>query len=122
MSKPLIISPDTDFVMNGNVFQYSVVDGSIQLKRIGVYDKKVKVKNPPPTLDTCYSWFPDFPKELVKQAWDHYEDGKNEKGEWTDTNGKVVINHKQKMRTNWMKPERRIIETKTADNKPVMIR
>lgn len=67
--------------------------------------KLQKAKKTPPDLETCYIWFPDFPKELVQQAWQHYEDGKNENGEWTDSQGKIVINHKQKMRTNWLKPE-----------------
>lgn len=106
--KPQIILPDTDFIMNGIIFKYSIVEGNIQLTKVGVYDKKVKVKNPPPTLAQCYEWFPDFPEPLVKQAWQHYEDGKNDKGEWTDSAGKIVINHKQKMRTNWMKEDRKI--------------
>lgn len=112
--KIIIIPESTEFVMNGTLFKYSVIDGAIQLTKLGAYDGKKKkssaIKNPPPTLEQCEKWFPDFPKALIKQAWTHYQDGMNDKGEWTDSSGKVVVNHKQKMRTNWMKPERRIEE------------
>jgi len=119
MAKLIKINPADEFVLHDTVFTYSVKDNSIELKRVGKYEGKskiVKTKKQPPTLEMCYEWFPDFPKDYVKKAWTHYQDGMNDKGEWTDRNGDVVINHKQKMRTNWMRDEYRIKETKTEDN------
>jgi len=124
--KPIIIPESAEFVMNGTIFKYTVVDGNIQLTKLGVYDKKVKAKsprNPPPTLEQCEQWFPDFPLALIKQAWQYYEDGKNDKGQWTDKNGDIVVNYKQKLRNNWMKEDRRlIVDDSNKPKKPQMVR
>ena len=128
MNKPIIVPENTEFVLHGTLFKYSVsIDGNIQLTKLGAYDGKKKkssaIKNPPPTLEQCEKWFPDFPKALIKQAWQYYEDGKNDKGQWTDKNGNIVVNYKQKLRNNWMKDDRKLVaDDSNKPKQPQMVR
>lgn len=119
MSKTIIIPESTEFVMNGTLFKYSVIDGNIQLTKLGVYDKKVKPKFIPPTLDEVKVYFKEkgYSEVSAEKAFNYYD-----VAEWKDSKGNQVKNWKQKMMGVWFKEENKAIEIKTNDNKPQMVR
>lgn len=59
----------------------------------------------PPTQKEVIDYFKehDYPKELAVRAWEYYNEGN-----WVDSNGKRVINWKQKMLSVWLKVENKI--------------
>jgi hypothetical protein len=76
-----------------------------------------KVKIYIPTIDEVISYFLEngFKTESAKLAWNYY----NESG-WIDSNGKKVLNWKQKMRGVWFRDENKINTNNTLNfNIPV---
>jgi len=76
-----------------------------------------KVKVYIPTIDEVISYFLEngFKTESAKLAWNYY----NESG-WIDSNGKKVLNWKQKMRGVWFRDENKINTNNTLNfNIPV---
>ena len=67
--------------------------------------KKPKIKNP--TQEEVVSFFVEngYKESSAIKAYNYYNDG-----QWTDSNGKKVINWKQKMRIVWFKEENLIKE------------
>jgi len=79
-------------------------------------EKKRKEKNKnkrfkPPCLDDVLSYAKErgYSGEIAKKAFEHYS-----LADWHDTYGKPVLNWKQKINTNWFKPEHKIIQTEDA--------
>lgn len=68
-------------------------------------------KYPPPSLDDVTQYFSnnEYTKESAQKAFDYYEAGKTSKGNWTDSQGNIVKNWKQKMRSVWFKPENKAL-------------
>ena len=60
--------------------------------------KKLKFK--PPQLEEVIQFFTDNGYENAEKAWHYYNDA-----DWKDSNGKPVLNWKQKMRVVWFKDE-----------------
>lgn len=101
------IKENEEFQLGNQVFVYSVNDsGEIVLKAV----KKGKYKSSfvPPTLEEVKDYFKEegYKEEIAIRAFNHYN-----KGDWNDSTGKAVKNWKQKIYTNWMKPEHKIKET-----------
>lgn len=122
MSKPIIIPENTEFVLHGTLFKYSVIDGSIQLTKLGVYDKKVKSKFIPPTLQQVKDYFKEkgYSEASAVKFFDSYEAGEPK---WHDSRGNPVRAWKQKAVNVWFTEQNKMpVETKTPDNKPQMIR
>lgn len=90
-------------------------DNKILNKGKNSRSKSVSIKKQfiPPTLEEVQQFFKenDYQIQFAKKAFDHYKDG-----DWTDTNGKPVINWKQKIRTNWFKEEYKIIRLQKNQN------
>lgn len=107
MSKPIIIPESTEFVMNGTIFKYIVVDGNIQLTKLGVYDKKVKPKFNPPTLQEVKDYFKSEGYSEASAIKFHKSYSVNN---WKDSNDKPVKGWKQKAVNVWFKDENKIIE------------
>ncbi len=61
----------------------------------------------PPCLTDVKLFFEENGYLGAEKAWQYYEDGN-----WTDTNGKQVINWKQKMRVNWFKEKKQPEQTR----------
>jgi hypothetical protein len=61
---------------------------------------KVNKEFIPPNLDDVIKFFDDNGYTNGDKAWNYYNDG-----DWKDSNGKQVINWKQKMRIVWFKDE-----------------
>jgi len=79
--------------------------------------KKSKVNIYMPDIDEVIKYFLEngFKAESAKLAWNYY----NESG-WVDSNGKKVLNWKQKMRGVWFKDENKINTNNTLNfNIPV---
>lgn len=79
--------------------------------------KKSKVNIYMPTIDEVIKYFLEngFKTESAKLAWNYY----NESG-WVDSNGKKVLNWKQKMRGVWFRDENKINTNNTLSfNIPV---
>jgi len=97
------------FVVGETIFQYVIVDGKHKLIPTKKVVKKVFI---PPTLDQVKAYFKEegYNEETAERAFRHYS-----KGDWHDANGKPVKNWKQKLSTNWMKPENKIV-TPTLNN------
>lgn len=68
-------------------------------KEINKVNKESKVFIPP-SIDEVIKFFDDNGYTNGDKAWNYYNDG-----EWKDSNGKQVINWKQKMRIVWFKDE-----------------
>ncbi len=62
--------------------------------------KPKKLKFTPPSINDVIKFFDDNGYTNGDKAWNYYNDG-----EWKDSNGKQVINWKQKMRIVWFKEE-----------------
>jgi len=79
--------------------------------------KKKAISFTPPALEDVVKYFQDngYSKEIAERAFKHYE-----LGNWTDSNQKPVKNWKQKMHTNWFKPEHKSVPAKINNvNEPV---
>ena len=77
---------------------------------------KVKKNFIPPSLDEVKLFFSEnnYKEEIAIKAYNHYN-----YANWHDANGKPVLNWKQKINTNWFKPEHKIPEyVKQYDLKP----
>lgn len=107
MPKIPIIEPDSEFVMNGQIFKYTLSEG-FKLHRIGVYDKKVKPKFIPPTLQEVKDFFKlkGYNETGAIKAFEYYDSA-----EWKDSKGNQVKNWKQKMIGIWFKPEYKLENT-----------
>jgi len=68
-------------------------------KEINKVNKESKVFNPP-SIDDVIKFFEENGYTNGDKAWNYYNDG-----DWKDSNGKQVINWKQKMRIVWFKEE-----------------
>jgi hypothetical protein len=68
-------------------------------KEINKVNKESKVFTPP-SINEVIQFFDDNGYINGEKAWNYYNDG-----EWKDSNGKQVINWKQKMRIVWFKDE-----------------
>lgn len=93
--------------IGGNVFQYLIIDGKHKLVPTPIKKVlKLKKEFTPPTLDEVKAYFKEegYREDVAERAFKHYS-----KGDWHDANGKKVNNWKQKMSTNWMKDENKII-------------
>ena len=101
-----IIKENEYFQVGETIFQYIIVDGKHKLLPTKKVVKKVFT---PPTLDEVKVYFAaeGYTEETAERAFRHYS-----KGDWHDANGKPVKNWKQKMSTNWMKPENKITTPK----------
>jgi len=62
--------------------------------------KSKKSKFKPPQLEEVIKFFTDNGYENAEKAWHYYNDA-----DWKDSNGKPVLNWKQKMRVVWFKDE-----------------
>jgi hypothetical protein len=84
--------------------QGGIKGGSVQEKEKEEVKEKVKVKEKvqfvAPTIDEVIKFFDDNGYTNGDKAWNYYNDGN-----WKDSNGKQVINWKQKMRIVWFKDE-----------------
>jgi len=109
MSKPIIIPESTEFVMNGTIFKYIVVDGNIQLTKLGVYNKKVKPKFIPPTLEEVKAYFKEkgYSEVSAEKAFNYYDIAG-----WKDSKGNQVKNWKQKMMGVWFVEVNKIVNNK----------
>ena len=92
------------FQVGETIFQYIIVEGKHKLIPTKKVVKKVFT---PPTLEQVKGYFADegYTEETAIRAFNHYD-----KGNWHDANGKPVKNWKQKLYTNWMKPENKICQ------------
>ncbi len=120
--KPLIINPEEQFVLNGTLFKYCVINGNIQLTKLGAYDKKVKPKFIPPTLSQVKDYFKEkgYSEASAVKFFDSYEAGEPK---WHDSRGNPVRAWKQKAVNVWFTDQNRIVEPPiTKDNKPQMVR
>lgn len=88
-------------------------------KDIDIYKEQKKVKRVkesfvPPTKQDVINYFKEkgYRTDIAEKAWEYY----NEAG-WKDAHGKPVLNWKQKMLSNWMKPEYKTAE-KIESEKP----
>jgi hypothetical protein len=109
------IKPLEPFEMSGRIFTYEEADnGSIRLKQVKESEIKAKrTRKPadefiPPTLEQVKEYFKQegYLEEIAIRSFNHYQ-----KGDWHDGYGKKVKNWKQKIYTNWMKPEHKIKES-----------
>jgi hypothetical protein len=119
MSKPTIIQPDQEFVLNGTLFKYSVsIDGAIQLTKLGAYDGKVKSKFIPPSPSDVQKFFAEkgYTEASAIKAWQYYD-----VAEWKDSKGNQVKNWKQKMMGVWFKDENKIVDKKDSSDSEEMI-
>lgn len=59
----------------------------------------------PPTIDEVKQYFKDngYSEETAVRGYEHYKEG-----DWTDSDGRKVVNWKQKMRTNWFHDKNKI--------------
>lgn len=76
-------------------------------KRVkGVKGEKGKNIFIPPTIDQVVEFFKDkgYTEQSAIKAFNHYD-----LADWKDTYGKQVLNWKQKMNTNWLKDENKVI-------------
>lgn len=101
------INPDEEFVMNGEVFAYSVVEGNIRLRRVTSAEVKKTKSFIPPTLEEVKEFFKEkgYNEIGAKKAFDYYE-----AGGWKDGKGNQVKNWKQKMLGVWFRDEYKINE------------
>ena len=100
------IKENEEFQLGNQVFIYTLNEsGGIVIKPV----KKGKYKPSfvPPTLYEVKDYFKKegYKEEIAIRAFNHYD-----KGNWTDSKGNAVKNWKQKIYTNWMKPEHKIKE------------
>jgi hypothetical protein len=97
------ILPNEEFIMHNKVFTYTVEDGKLKITPLRSVDVKKK-GFVPPTLDEVKKFFKEkgYSEAGAIKAWEHYEYGEPK---WTDTHGTPVRAWKQKMNTNWLKPE-----------------
>lgn len=116
--KAKIIKEGEPFILsNGITYTYVIREGKLVLTPVNaatLADKKVNSKFTPPSLQQVKDFFKEkgYKEETAIRAWNHYENGEPK---WTDTNGKPVISWKQKMLTNWCKPENKIVEAKQSN-------
>ena len=98
------IEPNEEFIFSGYVFTANIEDGKVKFKLIRKNEGKVKKGFTPPTLDEVKKFFKEkgYSEAGAIKAWEHYEYGEPK---WTDTHGTPVRAWKQKMNTNWLKPE-----------------
>jgi len=115
MSKPIIIPESIEFVMNGTLFKYSVVDGNIQLTKLGVYDKKMRPKFIPPTLEQVKAYFKAEGYSEASAIKFHKSYSVND---WKDSNNKLVKGWRQKAVNVWFTDANKYVyeEQNTEDN------
>ena len=118
--KPKIIKAGEPFILGDITYTYEIRDSKLILSKYKDSVKKVSSAKPgfiPPTLDEVKAFFKEkgYNEETAIRAWNHYENGEPK---WTDTTGKPVKAWKQKMLTNWCKPENKIVDkpTETKNN------
>lgn len=119
MKKPILIRENEEFVLHKSIYSYTVNDGIISLKRIGDYRGKVKPSFIPPSLDEVKNYFKSEGYSETSAIKFHKSYSVNN---WKDSNDKLVKGWKQKAVNVWFRDENRIIEEKTLDKKPTMIR
>lgn len=68
----------------------------------------------PPTLQEVKEFFKSkgYSEQGAIKAWEHYEYGEPA---WHDANGKPVRAWKQKMNTNWLRDEFKIVENNSSE-------
>ena len=110
MTKIKEINEGEEFICHGYVFTFSILFGKAKFKLIRKHEGKPSKTFIPPTIDEVKSFFKEkgYSEEGAKKAWEHYEYGEPK---WTDTHGTPVRAWKQKMNTNWLKPEYLIKKT-----------
>lgn len=92
-------------------------DNKVANKAKNSRSKSVSAKKQfiPPTLLEVQEWFKvnGYQIQFAEKAFNHYKNG-----DWKDTNGKQVLNWKQKIGTNWFKEEYKIVslQKKTSNN------
>lgn len=98
-----IIKENEFFQVGGTIFQYLIIDGKHKLIPS---KKEIKKAFIPPTIEQVKAYFEHegYSEETAIRAFNHYD-----KGNWHDANGKPVKNWKQKLYTNWMKDENKIM-------------
>jgi len=118
------INPLEPFEMSGRVFTYDVDEnGALRLKEMkeGEIKAKRKAKSADafirPSLQQVKDYFKEkgYKEETAIRAFNHYE-----AGDWKDSAGKQVKNWKQKMTTNWFRPESKIDPNDEGEIKMVM--
>ncbi len=105
------IKPNEPFDMGGTIYEYSIApDGNIALKRLKTASNASKKEFESPTLADVKQFFASkgYSEEGAIKAWEHYEYGNPP---WTDTHGTPVRAWKQKMNTNWLRPEYKLNES-----------
>lgn len=113
-TKPKTIKAGEPFILGGITYTYEIKGDKLILSK---YSGKPSAKKgfDPPTLDEVKAFFKEkgYNEETAERAWNHYENGEPK---WTDTTGKPVRAWKQKMLTNWCKPENKIIDKPKENN------
>jgi len=71
-----------------------------------------------PSLEEVKEFFKSkgYSEEGAIKAWEHYD-----YGNWIDTKGTPVKNWKQKMNTNWLREEFKIVENSSGNSNNKMV-
>jgi hypothetical protein len=110
MTKPQLIKMLTKYCTVPNQSKTKFFIPGDKINEIAGEIMKLNTNNfVPPSLDEVKEFFRSkgYSEESAIKAWEHYEYGEPA---WTDTAGKPVRAWKQKMNTNWLKPENKIVE------------
>ena len=108
------INFDEEFNLDGNIYMFSKKESGVTLKRIREAYKHSATKLikgfTPPTLDEVKAFFKSkgYSDIGATKAWEHYELGNPP---WHDTQGTPVRAWKQKMNTNWLRDEFKVVTT-----------
>lgn len=134
--KPKLIKEGEPFTLHNTTYVYKVEGEKIVITKVlsatleTADAKKTSIKANknqskttsfiPPTITQVKDFFKEkgYSEETAIRAWNHYENGEPK---WTDTNGKPVRSWKQKMLTNWCKPENKIADEKTNSMKGMIM-
>ena len=108
----LIEIKDEEFLYRGFLFKLETIDNKVKLKFIRKYEGKKKGEFHPPTPPEVLAYFHEkgYSQESAAKFFDFYN-----VADWKDSNGKQIINWKQKAVGIWFKEPNKIKQTLTQD-------
>ena len=119
MTKPKQILPNEEFIIEGYLWKYSLVDNKVKFTPLQKYDgkvkkeKKVKKDFDPPLPSEVITYFIEkgYTQESACKFFDYYD-----AAEWKDGKGNQVKNWKQKAVGVWFVDANKIKEVKDTSN------